>query len=91
MIFITDLPSDPRPYFFTVAKGIGVKWTQLSGKLDRRIDTDVIAEEKTKVYDRAMAVLNKWYSKEASKATTARLLQALRDIEKTDVIEDIYK
>ena len=36
-----------------------------------------------------MAALNKWYNMEGNKATTARLLQALHDIGKSNVVDDI--
>lgn len=66
-------------------------WTELAQRLNTNINTEVIAAEKQQVFDRAMAVLQKWYSMEARNATTARLLKALRDIEKFDVEEDIMK
>ena len=86
---ITGLSNDPRKYFYTVAEGVGITWTQLVGRLNIRIDVQVIAAENHQIYDQAIAGLNKWYNMEGNKATTARLLQALHDIGKSNVVDDI--
>ena len=72
-----------------MAKGIGIAWTELAGKLNTQIDVDVIAAEKQQIYDRAIAALNKWYNIEGINATTTSLLQSLYAIGKSNVVDDI--
>ena len=88
---ISELSNDPRKYFYTAAEGVGVAWTELACILNKSIDVDVIAAEKRQVFDRAITALHKWYCMEGTSATTERLLQALDEIGKHNVVEDILK
>lgn len=81
---------DPE-LFSTVASEIGVEWTQLAGKLDANIDTDVIIQEKNYCYDRAMAFLKRWYRKDPSLATVHKLMNALIVIGRRDIANLIGK
>ena len=72
-----------------VAKGVGIKWTELVGSLNTQIDVEVIAAQNHQIYDQAIAALNEWYNMERNKPTTVHLLQALHDIGKSNVVDDI--
>lgn len=89
LISITGFSKDPKDYFYIVAKGVGIEWTALAHRLNPKIDVDAISANYSKTFDRAMAALRKWYNMEGSKATTVRLLHALKDIERNDLIEEI--
>ena len=88
---ITGLSNDPRKYFHTVAKGVGIEWTELVGNLNSEIDVEVIAAQNHQIYDQAIAALTEWYNMERNKPTTVHLLQALHDIGKSNVVDDIRK
>lgn len=78
---------DPRKYFYDVASGINKDWKKLAAKLDYKIDIHEIETNHSLVYDRAYDVLCKW--KQNNHATTDRLLEALRMIQRLDIADTI--
>ncbi|EDV22020.1 uncharacterized protein TRIADDRAFT_59584 [Trichoplax adhaerens] len=84
----TELSANVKDYFFLVANKIGKDWSKLGKILNQSIDTDTIKEEQTSGFDRAYAVLNKWYNMVGRDiATSKALLEALIEIERTDIAD----
>ncbi|RDD36912.1 hypothetical protein TrispH2_011164 [Trichoplax sp. H2] len=84
----STLSANVKGYFYTVADKIGNDWTRLAGKLNENIDVGVIAEEQSVVFNRAKAVLSKWYNMSGNEATTEALVKVLIAIERKDIVKD---
>ena len=61
-------------------------WTQLATSLDMTEDIDFINIENDSLFDKARVVLTKWKQKFVEKATLKRLIQALRQIQRQDIV-----
>ncbi|EDV27184.1 uncharacterized protein TRIADDRAFT_54879 [Trichoplax adhaerens] len=78
-------PDDPSRFFYEIASRIHRDWTKLAPKLDHHINIYEIEADYQGVYNRAIAVLYKW--KQNNRATTERLIQALRQINRQDIAD----
>ena len=68
---------------------LGADWTKLAVVLDYTIRIDIIDADYEMEYDKAIAFLKHWHSKHLDHATVYKMIQALTDIGRTDIVTTI--
>ncbi|EDV20942.1 uncharacterized protein TRIADDRAFT_60508 [Trichoplax adhaerens] len=77
---------DPRPVMPYIAREIGGDWQKLIAALDFAIDTQSIFLEMRSIYQQASSSLKEWYEKHGDNATIGRLIEALHEIAREDLV-----
>lgn len=85
-----DTVQVPRDVCEYVADNIGTYWKRLGRKFDiSEAHLQNIDDENRSVYERTMAVFNRWTGKAGEKATVGVLRRALEKIEKRDLSDKV--
>lgn len=68
---------------------LGADWTKLAAVLDYTIRIDIIDADYKMDYDKVTTFLKHWYNKHLDQATVYKIIQALTDIGRTDIVTAI--